>query len=205
MARIGDLKLQTTESTSHVIPPLLSGSVLVLGVILIGAGLYQVSGAIDATVSAFLAAQPFLSDLSAKQQATARDLAARKFAPVDHAHFVATENVTDRLKGASQVLLGRYGKNRTGDDGPRRLPRWPAGKAAARTDERTGASRAVGIETTFASFASARVASGLGYRRRHQQLDASAGEGGFAGLAARQGGEATFLRNAVALPCARLG
>jgi hypothetical protein len=41
VARIGDLKLQTTESTSHVIPPLLSGGVLVLGVILIGAGLYQ--------------------------------------------------------------------------------------------------------------------------------------------------------------------
>jgi hypothetical protein len=41
VARIGDLKLQTTESTSHVIPPLLSGGVLVLGAILIGAGLYQ--------------------------------------------------------------------------------------------------------------------------------------------------------------------
>lgn len=41
VARIGDLKLQTTESTSHVVPPLLSGGVLVLGVILIGAGLYQ--------------------------------------------------------------------------------------------------------------------------------------------------------------------
>ena len=41
VARIGDLKLQTMESTSHVIPPLLSGGVLVLGVILIGAGLYQ--------------------------------------------------------------------------------------------------------------------------------------------------------------------
>ena len=41
VARIGDLRLQTTESTSHVIPPLLSGGVLVLGVILIGAGLYR--------------------------------------------------------------------------------------------------------------------------------------------------------------------
>ena len=41
VARIGDLKLQTTESTSHIVPPLLSGVVLVLGVILIGAGLYQ--------------------------------------------------------------------------------------------------------------------------------------------------------------------
>ena len=41
VARIGDLKLQTTESTSHVIPPLLSGGFLVLGVILIGAALYR--------------------------------------------------------------------------------------------------------------------------------------------------------------------
>ena len=41
VARIGDVKLQTTESTSHVVPPLLSGGILILGVILIGAGLYQ--------------------------------------------------------------------------------------------------------------------------------------------------------------------
>jgi len=31
VARIGDLKLQSTESTSHVIPPILSGGALVLG------------------------------------------------------------------------------------------------------------------------------------------------------------------------------
>ncbi len=41
LARVGDPKLQATETTSHIIPPLLSGSVLVLGVILIGAGLYR--------------------------------------------------------------------------------------------------------------------------------------------------------------------
>jgi len=41
VARIGDLKLQSTESTSHVIPPILSGGALVLGVVLIGAGFYQ--------------------------------------------------------------------------------------------------------------------------------------------------------------------
>lgn len=41
VARIGDLKLQNTEDTSHSIPPILSGGVLVLGVILIGASLYQ--------------------------------------------------------------------------------------------------------------------------------------------------------------------
>ena len=41
VAKIGDLKIQTTEDTSHSIPPLLSGGVLALGVILIGVSLYQ--------------------------------------------------------------------------------------------------------------------------------------------------------------------
>ena len=41
VARIGDLKLQTTESRSYVIPPLVAGGALVLGVVLIGAGFYQ--------------------------------------------------------------------------------------------------------------------------------------------------------------------
>ena len=41
VARIGDLALQTTESRSYVIPPLVSGGALVLGVVLIGAGFYQ--------------------------------------------------------------------------------------------------------------------------------------------------------------------
>jgi uncharacterized membrane protein HdeD (DUF308 family) len=41
VAKIGDLKLQNTEDTSHRIPPIVSGGVLVLGVILIGAGLSQ--------------------------------------------------------------------------------------------------------------------------------------------------------------------
>ena len=41
VAKVGDLKLQSTESTTHVIPPILSGGAMVLGVVLIGAGLYQ--------------------------------------------------------------------------------------------------------------------------------------------------------------------
>ena len=41
VARIGSLKLQNTEDTSHSIPPILSGGALVLGIILIGASLYQ--------------------------------------------------------------------------------------------------------------------------------------------------------------------
>jgi hypothetical protein len=39
-----------------------------------------------------------------------RDLAARKFASLDHAQLVATEAVIDRVKDASHVLIGRYGK-----------------------------------------------------------------------------------------------
>lgn len=38
LARIGELKLQTTETTSHISPPQLSGGALVLGVVLIGRG-----------------------------------------------------------------------------------------------------------------------------------------------------------------------
>ena len=41
VAHVGDLKLQTTESKSFAIPPLVSGGAVVLGVVLIGAGFYQ--------------------------------------------------------------------------------------------------------------------------------------------------------------------
>ncbi len=41
VARVGDLKLQTTENTSHTIPPVVSGGVLLLGVLLIGVGLHK--------------------------------------------------------------------------------------------------------------------------------------------------------------------
>lgn len=40
LARIGELKLESTQTTTHVLPPLLIGGVLVAGVILLGAGLY---------------------------------------------------------------------------------------------------------------------------------------------------------------------
>ena len=48
VAKIGDLKLQTTESTSFVIPPVLSGGVVLLGAVLIGAGFYQRRGSATA-------------------------------------------------------------------------------------------------------------------------------------------------------------
>lgn len=38
VAKIGDLKLQTKEETSHVIPPFVGPAALVIGVVLIGAG-----------------------------------------------------------------------------------------------------------------------------------------------------------------------
>jgi hypothetical protein len=41
VARVGDLKLQTTENRYYSIPPLVAGGALVLGVVLIGAGVYQ--------------------------------------------------------------------------------------------------------------------------------------------------------------------
>jgi hypothetical protein len=41
VAKIGALKLQSTESTSHSIPPLLAGSAVILGIVLAGAGFYQ--------------------------------------------------------------------------------------------------------------------------------------------------------------------
>jgi hypothetical protein len=41
VAKVGDLKLQATESTSHIIPPIVSGGALFLGAVLIGAGFYQ--------------------------------------------------------------------------------------------------------------------------------------------------------------------
>jgi hypothetical protein len=41
VARIGDLKLQTTKSTLYVVPPYLAGGVLILGVVLVGTGFYR--------------------------------------------------------------------------------------------------------------------------------------------------------------------
>jgi hypothetical protein len=41
VARIGDLKIESRENTTHAIPPLVSGGVLVLGLVLLGGGLYR--------------------------------------------------------------------------------------------------------------------------------------------------------------------
>ena len=41
VARLGDLKLQTTGSKSYAIPPLVSGGAMAVGIVLIGVGLYR--------------------------------------------------------------------------------------------------------------------------------------------------------------------
>ncbi len=41
VARIGELKIQATEDRTHFVPPLVSGGALVLGAVLLGAGLYR--------------------------------------------------------------------------------------------------------------------------------------------------------------------
>lgn len=41
VVNLGDLKIQSTEQSTHVVPQALSGGALLLGIVLIGAGLYQ--------------------------------------------------------------------------------------------------------------------------------------------------------------------
>ncbi|CCG41177.1 hypothetical protein [Magnetospirillum molischianum] len=41
VATLGDLKLQTTESTSHFIPPAAAGGLLSLGVVLLVVGFFK--------------------------------------------------------------------------------------------------------------------------------------------------------------------
>jgi hypothetical protein len=41
VAKVGDLKLQTTESTGHVVPPWAAGGVLGVGVVLLAAGYFK--------------------------------------------------------------------------------------------------------------------------------------------------------------------
>jgi ABC-type nickel/cobalt efflux system permease component RcnA len=40
LAQVGSVKIQDTEQSMHVIPQILSAGVLVLGLLMIGAGLY---------------------------------------------------------------------------------------------------------------------------------------------------------------------
>jgi hypothetical protein len=38
VAKIGDLKIQANEQTSHVVPPMLAGGAFVIGLVMLGAG-----------------------------------------------------------------------------------------------------------------------------------------------------------------------
>ena len=40
VAKLGDVKIQTTEQSAHVVPQALSTGALVLGLVLVGAGVY---------------------------------------------------------------------------------------------------------------------------------------------------------------------
>jgi hypothetical protein len=41
VARVGDVQLNAKEDETHVVPPILAGGVLVVGVVLLGAGLFK--------------------------------------------------------------------------------------------------------------------------------------------------------------------
>jgi len=41
VAKVGDLKLQTHESTTHVVPTAVSAAALGLGIVVMGAGFYR--------------------------------------------------------------------------------------------------------------------------------------------------------------------
>ncbi len=41
VATLGDLKIQANEQTSHVIPPILGGAALIVGLVMVTGGLYQ--------------------------------------------------------------------------------------------------------------------------------------------------------------------
>jgi hypothetical protein len=45
VAKLGPLTVQAEERTAHTIPPLVAGTALVLGVLLLGGGLYRSSRA----------------------------------------------------------------------------------------------------------------------------------------------------------------
>ncbi|MDP2374270.1 hypothetical protein [Reyranella sp.] len=70
------------------------------------------------SVAAVLAAPSFLSGLAPASQAMVRDLAARRWAPVDHAQAQAVAKAIERVTTASKVIVGRYSRVLKLADGP---------------------------------------------------------------------------------------
>ncbi len=46
IAKLGDVKIQSTEQNTHVVPQSLSAGLLVLGIVLVGAGVYARRGSL---------------------------------------------------------------------------------------------------------------------------------------------------------------
>lgn len=83
------------------------------------------------TVSAVLAAPPYLSGLKDKHLETLRDLAARQWAPVDHAQYGAVEKILEYIRNAGNALTARIAKTK-------QLANTPKAKANAKLGELAG-------------------------------------------------------------------
>lgn len=70
------------------------------------------------SVAAVLAAPPFLSGLSPETLVMVRDLAARRWAPVDYAQGKAVAKAIERVMTASTTIVGRYARVLKLADGP---------------------------------------------------------------------------------------
>lgn len=70
------------------------------------------------SVAAVIAAPPFLSGLAPASHAMVRDLAARRWAPVDHAQAQAVARAIEHVTTASKVIVGRYSRVLKLADGP---------------------------------------------------------------------------------------
>lgn len=83
------------------------------------------------TVSAVLAAPPYLSGLKDKQHETVREMAARQWAPVDHAQHGAVEKILEYIRNAGNALTARIAK-------AQQLANTPKAKAQAKMGELAG-------------------------------------------------------------------
>lgn len=83
------------------------------------------------TVSAVLAAPPYLSGLKDKQHEAVREMAARQWAPIDHAQHGAVEKILEYIRNAGNALTARSVK-------AQQLANTPKAKAQAKMGELAG-------------------------------------------------------------------